>query len=94
MNKYLLLFFGFGATFFKSISFIPQASKIIESNDTSGLSLHMYVCLIIMMIFWIIYAINKSVIDYPILIANIIALIFVLFITYKIIKNRHNVKST
>ena len=92
MNRYLLLFFGYGATFLKAISFIPQVYQIMRTNDTRGLSLSMYLLLVILMIFWIIYASNKDEIDYPILLANSIALIFVLYIILKIIGNSNTIQ--
>ena len=40
-----LLIFGYFATFFSAVSFLPQAIKTIKTRDVTGLSLLTYICL-------------------------------------------------
>ena len=55
-----------------TISFFPQAAKIIKSHDTSGISLPMYVIFIAGVSLWLVYGIILG--SWPIIIANFITL--------------------
>ena len=64
-------------------SFVPQAIKTIKTKNTSGISLYMYSLFSFGTLLWFIYGIMD--IDWPILIANGITLIFAcIILAYKI----------
>ncbi|WP_036903458.1 MULTISPECIES: SemiSWEET transporter [Prochlorococcus] len=66
--------FGFVAAALTTFAFFPQVVKTWKSRKTDGLSIVMLIMFITGLIFWIIYAIQTKSI--PVLIANIITLIF------------------
>ncbi len=63
---------GFCAAFCTTISFLPQAIKVLKTQDTSSLSLEMYAIFSIGVALWLAYGMAKS--DLVIIIANIITL--------------------
>jgi MtN3 and saliva related transmembrane protein len=65
---------GSCAAVMTTISFMPQAIKVIRTNDTRSLSLIMYLVFTTGVAFWLIYGILKK--DLPITISNIITIIF------------------
>jgi len=74
---------GLMAAFGTTVSFLPQAIKTIRTKDTSAISLPMYILFNLGTIFWIIYGVLT--VGYPVIIGNIITLIFALVIlVYKI----------
>lgn len=71
---------GMLAAFCTTISFIPQAIKVIRTRDTSGISLSMYIIFSIGVALWLVYGIllaNPSLIY-----ANTVTLILALIIIY------------
>lgn len=63
---------GFTAAFCTTISFLPQAIKVIKTRDTASLSLMMYIIFTTGVILWLLYGIFRD--DLAIIIANIITL--------------------
>ena len=52
-----LLIFGYFATFFSAVSFLPQAIKTIKTRDVTGLSLLTYICLFLASLSWFTYGV-------------------------------------
>ncbi|HEY0355598.1 MAG TPA: SemiSWEET transporter [Flavisolibacter sp.] len=74
---------GYMAACATTISFIPQALKTIQTRDTSGISLGMYVVFTIGVLLWLVYGIFSN--NFPIIAANVITLGLALTIlVYKI----------
>lgn len=64
---------GMAAGLLTTISFLPQAIKIIKTKDTSGISLIMYIVFTAGVFLWVLYGIYLR--QMPIIIANVITLI-------------------
>ena len=82
-------FFGFLAALLTTIAFLPQLYKTWRTKSAGDVSLIMLILFIIGLICWIIYGIKINSI--PILVANVITLIFnfsilILKIKYREIK--------
>lgn len=77
-------FIGYIAALLTTISFIPQALKVIKTRNTGSISLMMYLVLTVGLMLWITYGFIKD--DPPIIIANSITVIFALLILYNKIK--------
>lgn len=74
---------GYMAAGATTISFIPQAWRTIQTRDTSGISLGMYVVFTIGVLLWLVYGIFSN--NFPIIAANVITLGLALTIlVYKI----------
>ena len=78
--------FGFLAAFLTTIAFLPQLYKTWQTKSADDVSLIMLVLFIVGLICWIVYGLKINSI--PILVANIITLIFnlsilILKITYR-----------
>lgn len=80
------------AAILTTISFVPQAIKVIKTNDTKGLSLAMYICLTSGVFLWMLYGILTH--DRPIFVANAITLVFTVIILTILIKNTIKDKNT
>jgi len=79
----LVTIIGLLAAFGTTISFLPQAVKTIQTKDTSGISLPMYVLFTTGTLFWLIYGIMSG--SLPVTIANAITFIFAsIILIYKI----------
>lgn len=65
-------FLGFTAAFCTTVSFLPQAIKVIKTRDTAALSLWMYVIFTVGVGLWLLYGIAKS--DKAIIVANVVTL--------------------
>lgn len=74
MENYL----GFLAAFCTTIAFIPQAVKIYKSKHTKDISLGMFSLLNIGLVLWLCYGLMIE--SYPIIISNVITIIFALYI--------------
>lgn len=61
-----------------TVSFLPQAWKIISSRDVEGLSLRMYALTVIGFALWMTYGVGKS--DWALIVPNAICLALTLFI--------------
>ncbi len=69
-----VMWLGLTAATCTTISFLPQAVKIIRTKHTKDLSLWMYLILSIGSFLWFVYGILKH--DIPLIIANGITLVF------------------
>lgn len=76
---------GYIAASLTTISFIPQALKVIRTNDVKALSLKMYIILNIGLLLWLIYGLLT--VSMPLILANSITLFFTGFILFKKIKD-------
>jgi MtN3 and saliva related transmembrane protein len=65
---------GYIAATLTTSAFIPQAIKVIQTKETEGISLWMYIIFTTGVLFWLIYGLIQNI--YPIIIANAITLIF------------------
>ncbi|MFH2128821.1 MAG: SemiSWEET transporter [bacterium] len=84
MNSYSII--GLIAAICTTVSFMPQAIKIIKTRQTKDLSLGMYAILTSGIFFWLLYGILVR--DVPLIAANLISFVFtftilVLKIRYK-----------
>ena len=82
---------GYVAATLTTFSFLPQALKTIKTKSTTDLSLSMYFALFIGMICWLIYGIILE--EGPIIIANVVTLVFTGIILFNIIKNKKKIRS-
>lgn len=56
-----------------TLSFVPQAVKVIKTKDTSGISLGMYMMSVVGVFLWAIHGLNIQ--DIPLIVANSITCI-------------------
>ncbi|HEY5802124.1 MAG TPA: SemiSWEET transporter [Lysobacter sp.] len=63
---------GFVAATLTTLSFVPQAVKIIRSKQTQGISLWMYLTFTVGVAFWLAYGL--VLMSWPMIIANVITL--------------------
>lgn len=83
MDKFIMVIGMFAATG-TTISFLPQALKIIKTKDTKSISLSMYILFISGVILWLIYGILRM--DIPVMVANAVTLVLASIILYFKIK--------
>lgn len=69
---------GFGAAFCTTVSFVPQALKVLKTRDTAALSLMMYCIFTLGVVLWLLYGIFRG--DWAIIVANCITLCLALCI--------------
>lgn len=82
-NEFYLSLLGNFAAICTSLSFIPQAIRIILTKDTKSISRNSYLLLNIGIFCWLLYGILKN--EFPIILANLSTIIFTLIIlVYKI----------
>lgn len=79
---------GYIAGTLTTLSFVPQAYKVIIEKNVEGLSVIMYLVFTIGVLCWLIYGILIA--NLPMLIFNIITLILSTFILYNILRYRKN----
>lgn len=72
MNEFTII--GFIAAALTTASFLPQAIQVIRTRNTKDISLLMYIMFNTGVVLWLVYGV--LIWDYPIIIANIIALSF------------------
>lgn len=77
---------GFIAAFCTTISFVPQAMKVIKTQKTDSLSLMMYALFTVGILMWLIYGYLLR--DMPMMLANSITLILASMILYMKIRNK------
>lgn len=65
-----MLYIGYVAAACTSMSFLPQAIKVIKTNDTESLSIGMYSVFTFGVLCWLIYGV--VLMDWPMIIANVI----------------------
>lgn len=82
--EYFITAIGLIAACCTTLSFIPQALKIIKSKNTQSISLSMYVLFVSGVTLWLIY--GALIHDLPVIIANGITLVFAGSILYFKIK--------
>ena len=75
---------GFVAAALTTLSFYPQAYKIIKTKDTASISLVMYSIINLGIVLWLIYGIMQN--DKPIIFANAFTLVASLTILFLKIK--------
>ena len=76
-----------GATF-TTLAFVPQVVKIWKNRSSNGVSLSMYVCMLVGIIIWLTYGILINSI--AIIAANILSGILQVLIIFLTLKNRKN----
>lgn len=74
----MLVSISFIAAILTTVSFLPQAIKVIKTKDTSSLSLGMYVMFTVGVTLWMLYGLGRK--DLAIFGSNIITLAFALII--------------
>ncbi|MBS1526415.1 MAG: SemiSWEET transporter [Bacteroidetes bacterium] len=83
MHFSLVDIIGFLGAFGTTISFLPQAIKTIQTKDTSGISLYMYILFTMGTAFWLIYGILIG--SLPVTAANAVTFLFAsVILSYKI----------
>ena len=83
----LITLLGLVAATFTTLSFLPQAIKIIKTKETSSISLLMYIFLECGLSLWLLYGILIN--NIPIMVANGAALLFSsIVLTLKIVYGR------
>jgi MtN3 and saliva related transmembrane protein len=80
MKLNLVEILGYLAAFCTTISFLPQAIRVIKTKHTKDLSLLMYSILNVGIVLWLIYGIAIGA--WPIIIANLITIVLTLTILY------------
>ncbi len=76
---------GFFAAVLTTVSTLPQALKVYQTNRTRDLSKNTYILLTAGKVIWFIYAVMR--IDLPLGIANFISALILGYITCKIYQN-------
>ena len=76
-----------GATF-TTLAFVPQVVKIWKNRSSNGVSLSMYVCMLVGIIIWLAYGILINSI--AVIAANILSGILQVVIIFLTLKNRKN----
>ena len=77
---------GWIAALLTTISFVPQAIKVIRSRSTEAISLWMYILFILGIAAWLAYGIHLN--DMPMMIANVITLsLAIVILTVKVRNN-------
>lgn len=84
-NNYLTIL-GFIAATFTTISFVPQVIKIWKTNETSSISLEMFLLFAFGVVLWFTYGILKK--DLAITVANLFTLVMSSYIIYKKINSK------
>ncbi len=80
---------GYIAAICTSLSFLPQALKVIKTKDTEALSLSMYSIFTFGVIMWLVYAL--LIWDMPMIFANTVTLTLALIIF--LLKVKHTLQS-
>ena len=74
---------GYMAAFGTTVSFLPQAIKTIQTKDTSGISLYMYMLFTAGTFLWLLYGLMSH--SLPVAVANVITFIFAsIILVYKL----------
>ncbi|MEO6263858.1 MAG: SemiSWEET transporter [Luteimonas sp.] len=76
---------GYVAAILTTLSFVPQAIKIIRSKDTRGISLGMYAVFTVGVAFWLAYGVVLG--SWPMILSNIVT--FALAVTILGLKLRY-----
>jgi MtN3 and saliva related transmembrane protein len=73
-NMDLIALLGFAAALCTTLSFVPQAIRIIRTKNTSSISLWMYALFTLGVFLWLLYGIFSK--NSPVIVANAITFIF------------------
>jgi MtN3 and saliva related transmembrane protein len=74
---------GYMAAFGTTVAFLPQAIKTIQTKNTSGISLYMYMLFTVGTFLWLMYGILSH--SLPVAAANIVTFVFAsIILAYKI----------
>ena len=79
---------GYIAALCTSLSFMPQAIKVIRTQDTESLSLLMYSVFSFGVAMWLLYGVILG--DLPMILANVVTLFFAIIIL--VMKVRHHIE--
>jgi len=63
---------GYCAAIGTTVSFLPQAIRVVKTKETKGISLSMYIIFVIGVAFWLIYGLMLNIM--PMIIANAITI--------------------
>nr|WP_136252012.1 SemiSWEET transporter [Ningiella ruwaisensis] len=81
--------FGYIAAFCTTISFLPQAVKVIKTKDTQSLSLTMYSVFMLGILMWLVYGL--LLMNWPMILANAFTITFAGIILF--LKVKHTLQS-
>ena len=87
-NKILVEVVGLVGAMFTTLAFVPQVVKIWKNRSSDGVSLSMYVCMLVGIISWLAYGILIDSI--AVIVANILSGILQVVIIFLTLKNRTN----
>ena len=87
-NKILVEVVGLVGAIFTTLAFVPQVVKIWKNRSSDGVSLSMYVCMLVGIIIWLAYGILIDSI--AVIVANILSGILQVVIIFLTLKNRTN----
>ncbi|MFC5508305.1 SemiSWEET family sugar transporter [Bosea massiliensis] len=73
-----LSFIGYGAALCSTVSFVPQAWRVLKTRDVSALSTPTYAITCCGFALWLAYGIGKS--EWPLILTNGICLVLASFI--------------
>jgi MtN3 and saliva related transmembrane protein len=82
---------GLVAAFCTTISFLPQAIKIIKTKDTSSISTAMYSFFTFGTLMWLLYGIYSK--NTPVILANGVTFILAVIILFYKLRERQRVRS-
>ena len=87
-NDILVEVIGLVGATFTTLAFVPQVVKIWKNRSSNGVSLSMYVCMLVGIIIWLAYGILINSI--AVIAANILSGILQVVIIFLTLKNRKN----
>jgi|TARA_B110000483_G_scaffold237783_1_gene313204 MtN3 and saliva related transmembrane protein len=87
-NKILVEVVGLVGAMFTTLAFVPQVVKIWKNRSSEGISLSMYVCMLVGISIWLAYGILIDSI--AVIVANILSGILQVVIIFLTLKNRTN----
>ena len=87
-NKILVEVVGLLGAMFTTLAFVPQVVKIWKNRSSEGISLSMYVCMLVGISIWLAYGILIDSI--AVIVANILSGILQVVIIFLTLKNRTN----
>lgn len=83
LNEQAIQIIGILAAIASTVSFLPQAWKIISTRDVEGLSLRMYALTVVGFALWMTYGVGKG--DWALIVPNAICLALTFFILAMIV---------
>lgn len=69
---------GYSAAILTTLSFLPQAIKVYQSDDTAAISIGMYSMMVLGVALWFSYGLARG--DMPLIIANAITFLLAIYI--------------